>query len=89
MTRSAAHRGTASAAAQAATPRTIEVWVDATQDNSTPEALRALKRFERHVTLLGGVASVPSHRSAMWVDLRRGTVWAVDTQPSVREVDRS
>lgn len=60
----------------------------ATEDSSSPAAIRAIKRFERHVTLAGGVASVPSHRSAMWVDVRRGTYWAVDTEPAVPTVDQ-
>jgi hypothetical protein len=48
-------------------------------DNPTPKALRAIKRFERHVTLVGGVPSGPHRRGVMWADLTRGTYWAADT----------
>ncbi|HET7387478.1 MAG TPA: hypothetical protein VFJ19_12525 [Nocardioidaceae bacterium] len=42
--------------------------------------LKALKRFTRNVTLLGGVTSVPGTRTVMYVDLHRGGRYvAVDT----------
>ncbi len=45
--------------------------------------LKALKRFERNVTLLGGVSSRPGHKGVMFADLKAGTYWAVDTMPAV------
>ena len=58
----------------------------ATQDNSSPQALRAIRRFERNVTLLGGISSAPGHRGNIWVDLSGGHYWAVDTMPAVPRV---
>ncbi|HEY6933997.1 MAG TPA: hypothetical protein VI452_11395 [Marmoricola sp.] len=40
---------------------------------------RAIKRFERHVTLLGGIASSHNHPGTMWLNLPRGRYIAVDT----------
>lgn len=44
--------------------------------------LKALKRFEANLTLLGGVASKPRTPATMSVDLESGHYWAVDVQPS-------
>ncbi|HET8560539.1 MAG TPA: hypothetical protein VFL69_08490 [Marmoricola sp.] len=42
--------------------------------------VKALERFERNVTLLGGVSSAPRHPGKMYVDLTRGGRYlAVDT----------
>ncbi len=49
---------------------------------SSPAALRALKRFERHVTLVGGVSSAPGHRGVLWAKLTPGTYWVADTDSS-------
>lgn len=43
--------------------------------------LRAQKRFERNITLLGGAASTPTEQAVMWARLPRGRYWAVDTDP--------
>ena len=40
---------------------------------------RALKRFERNVTLLGGVTSQPGHPGVMWARVPAGRTWVVDT----------
>ena len=39
----------------------------------------ALRRFERNVTLLGGVTSTARRAGVLWARLRPGTYWAVDT----------
>ncbi|MGZ4644480.1 MAG: hypothetical protein ACXVX8_20370 [Blastococcus sp.] len=59
----------------------------AAQDSSTPKAIRAIKHFEAHVTLLGGVSSAPHHRGVMWANLTRGTYWMADTMPPVPAVE--
>lgn len=41
---------------------------------------RALKRFENHVRLLGGVSAGPNHTGEMWRVFRPGKYWAVDTK---------
>lgn len=43
--------------------------------------VKALRRFERNVTLAGGVTSSGEVTGTMWVNLQRGTYWAVDTRP--------
>jgi hypothetical protein len=43
--------------------------------------VRALKRFEANMTLLGGVSSTADEQGTMWVNLQRGTYWAIDTMP--------
>jgi len=45
--------------------------------------VKALKRFERNVTLLGGVMAMPGHPGRMWVNLQRGHYVAVDTNVRV------
>lgn len=45
--------------------------------------LKALRRFEAHVTLLGGVQSTPGRPGVMSVNLPQGRFWALDTNPSV------
>ena len=52
--------------------------VNAGLNSNTPD-LKALKRFERHVTLLGGVSSSAGHPGRMWANLSRGRYIAVDT----------
>ncbi|HET8604227.1 MAG TPA: hypothetical protein VFM09_09890 [Marmoricola sp.] len=52
--------------------------VNAGLNGMSPD-LKALKRFERHVTLLGGVSSSPGHPGRLWTDLPRGRYIAVDT----------
>lgn len=42
----------------------------------------ALKRFERNVTLLGGVSANKDHPGVGWIAVPRGRVWAVDTNPA-------
>jgi hypothetical protein len=44
--------------------------------------VKVLKRFERNITLVGGVATSRNHDAVMWVNLPRGTYWAVDTDTS-------
>lgn len=41
--------------------------------------VRALKRFERNITLIGGVPSSKGNPGVMWLDLEPGTYWALDT----------
>jgi hypothetical protein len=45
--------------------------------------VKALERFERNVTLLGGIDSAPGHPSRMWADLEPGRYVAVDTNVRV------
>lgn len=40
----------------------------------------ALRRFERNVTLVGGVSSVPDRTATFWVDLEPGSYVALDTE---------
>jgi hypothetical protein len=51
-------------------------------DSSSPAGLRALRRFERHVVLLGGVPSHAGGTGVMWARLHRGRYWAADTNAS-------
>jgi hypothetical protein len=51
-------------------------------DSSSPAGLRALRRFERHVVLLGGVPSRAGEAGVMWARLHRGRYWAADTDAS-------
>ena len=44
--------------------------------------VRAFKRFERNVDLVGGVSADSGEPGVMWAKLRRGTYWAFDTDPS-------
>jgi hypothetical protein len=41
----------------------------------------AIKRFERNVTLVGGVSSSAHHPGVLWTRLHRGKYWALDTNP--------
>lgn len=41
--------------------------------------LNALKRFERHLVLLGGANSKPGSPALMWARVPAGTTWALDT----------
>lgn len=53
------------------------------------EDMRALRRFERNTTLAGGVSSEPEAPGVLWVNLQRGTYWAIDTNdrtPTVAEI---
>ena len=43
--------------------------------------LKALRRFEANVTLLGGMASSAKKSATMTVDLDEGSYWALDTMP--------
>lgn len=45
--------------------------------------VKVLKRFERNLTLLGGLSSKPGQPAVMWARLRSGTYWMLDTMPSV------
>lgn len=45
--------------------------------------MRALRRFERNMTLLGGMPSKRGQKARMWVRLKRGTYWALDSNPRV------
>lgn len=45
--------------------------------------MRALRRFERNMRLLGGMPSKPGEKARMWVRLQRGTYWALDSNPRV------
>lgn len=47
----------------------------------TKNNMRALKRFEAHVTLFGGVPSTPQQAATMATRLPAGSYWALDTQP--------
>lgn len=46
--------------------------------------LPALRRFERNVTLLGGVTSRSEQSGRVWVDLTPGKYWALDTEADLR-----
>lgn len=48
-------------------------------ESPDPAGLRAIKRFERNVVLIGGVSSRRGHRGVMWADLASGKYWALDT----------
>lgn len=41
--------------------------------------LKALRRFEAHTTLIGGVSSLPGKAASFWVDLEPGSYVALDT----------
>jgi hypothetical protein len=43
--------------------------------------LKALKRFEANITLLGGMSSTAKKSATMSLDLDEGSYWAVDTMP--------
>jgi hypothetical protein len=45
--------------------------------------MRALRRFERNMTLLGGMPSARGKSATMWTRLTRGTYWALDSNPRV------
>jgi hypothetical protein len=45
--------------------------------------MRALRRFENNMTLVGGISSTPGSSAHMWARLSRGTYWALDTMPRV------
>ena len=49
------------------------------------ESAKVMKRFERNVTLLGGVSAQPGERGVMWAKLPRGRYWVVDTMPEKME----
>jgi hypothetical protein len=53
--------------------------------NADEANLKALKRFERNVTLLGGVPSKPGERGVLFVDLPAGRYFAVDTNAHVQK----
>ena len=41
--------------------------------------LKALKRFQKNVTLVGGIDSTPGHAATVWLDIPTGAnVWAID-----------
>jgi hypothetical protein len=44
--------------------------------------VRAFKRFERNLQLAGGVTADSGQKGVMWAKLKRGTYWALDTDPS-------
>jgi hypothetical protein len=44
--------------------------------------VRAFKRFERNLQLAGGVSADSSQKGVMWAKLKRGTYWALDTDPA-------
>jgi hypothetical protein len=41
---------------------------------------KAIRRFERNITLLGGATSRPGDPASVWVDLPAGTYWALDVR---------
>ena len=43
--------------------------------------MKALRRFEANVTLLGGVSTTRTRSATMSVNLDAGTYWAIDTMP--------
>lgn len=45
--------------------------------------VRELRRFERNVTLYGGVTSTPDRPGRLNVELKRGRYWAIDTNGPV------
>ncbi|HET6627598.1 MAG TPA: hypothetical protein VFG63_14500, partial [Nocardioidaceae bacterium] len=48
--------------------------------------IRALKRFERNIDLVGGVSSTADQAGVMWARLSAGTYWAVDTNTRTTRV---
>jgi hypothetical protein len=48
----------------------------------------AIKRFERNITLLGGVSAGPNHPGVAYLDVPRGHVWALDTNPAVTQAKK-
>lgn len=42
--------------------------------------VKAIRNFERNVTLLGGANSKPGSPGTLWVDLAAGTYWALDVR---------
>jgi hypothetical protein len=45
--------------------------------------MRALRRFENNMTLLGGMPTTREESASVTVRLRRGVYWALDTMPQV------
>jgi hypothetical protein len=56
--------------------------------NADQPKLKALKRFERNVTLLGGVPSAPGDRGVLFLNLPRGTYWVADTNAHVQRASK-
>jgi hypothetical protein len=48
----------------------------------TKNNLKALRRFEKNLSLHGGMSSTPKKSATMTVDLAAGTYWALDTMPA-------
>lgn len=44
--------------------------------------MKAFKRFEKNITLYGGMPSSPKKPATLRVDLDEGTYWALDTMPA-------
>jgi hypothetical protein len=59
--------------------------VNASMNAQGQPDLKALKRFEKNTTLLGGIPSQPGHRGVMYVDLPRGRYIALDTNLRVEK----
>lgn len=51
------------------------------------ESVKAMKRFERNITLWGGVSARSGEPGVMWAKLPRGRYWVVDTMPDRIQVD--
>jgi len=45
--------------------------------------MRALRRFEKNMTLLGGMPTTRKEAASVTVRLRRGVYWALDTMPEI------
>jgi hypothetical protein len=65
------------------TDRELARDVNASLNDPNSTDVKALKRFERNVTLLGGVSSAPGHPARMWVNLKPGRYAAADTNVRV------
>jgi hypothetical protein len=62
--------------------------VNASLNATAQPNLTALKRFERNVTLLGGMPSDPSERGVFWVRLPAGKYFVADTNAHVQRASK-
>jgi hypothetical protein len=70
------------------TKRELSRDVNASLNTNDSGDMKALKRFERNVTLYGGAPSRPGDRGVLFADLPAGTYWAADTNARVQKAGK-
>ncbi|MGN6132317.1 MAG: hypothetical protein ACTHOK_18415 [Nocardioidaceae bacterium] len=70
------------------TKRELSRDVNAGLNSNDKPNVKALKRFERNVTLYGGAPSRPGDRGVLFVDLPAGTYWVADTNAHVQKAGK-